>query len=116
MLMIEKQGAVDKLEEILDIPGVDMVQWGGADYSMNIGKPGQRTIPEIKEVEHYVIETCIKKGVRPRAEIGKPEDAKEYLDLGVKDFSIGTDLFVMFQWLRDNGKALKELVKAAQSN
>jgi len=90
------------------------VQWGGADYSMNIGKPGQRNIPEIKEVERHVIETCIKKGVRPRAEIGKPEDAKEYLDMGVKDFSIGTDLFVLYQWLRDNGKALKELVQAAK--
>lgn len=116
MLMIEKQGAVDELEAILDIPGVDMVQWGGSDYSMNIGKPGQRNIPEIKEVEKYVIDTCIKKGVRPRAEIGKPEDAKEYLDMGVKDFSIGTDLFVLYQWLRDNGKALKELVHAAKSN
>lgn len=114
MLMIEKKSAVDQLEEILDIPGVDMVQWGGSDYSMNIGKPGQRNLPEIKEVEKYVIETCIKKGVRPRAEIGKPEDAKEYLDMGVKDFSIGTDLFVIYQWLNENGKALKDLVHAAQ--
>ena len=34
--------------------------------------------------------------------------------MGVKDFSIGTDLFVLYQWLKDNGKALKDLVHAAK--
>ena len=114
MLMIEKKGAVDQLEEILAIPGVDMVQWGGADYSMNIGMAGQRNHPDIKATEKYVIETCIKHGVRPRAEIGTPDEAKYYLDLGVKDFSIGTDLFILYQWLKDNGKALRDLVNNAR--
>jgi 4-hydroxy-2-oxoheptanedioate aldolase len=114
MLMIEKKGAVDQLEDILKIPGVDMVQWGPADFSMNIGKAGKRGDPEVKATEKYVIETCIKHGVRPRAEIGKPEDARYYLDLGVKDFSLGTDLFILFQWLKDNGKALRDLALAAK--
>jgi 2-keto-3-deoxy-L-rhamnonate aldolase RhmA len=91
-----------------------MVQWGGADYSMNVGMAGQRNHPDIKATEKYVIETCIKHGVRPRAEIGTPDEAKFYLDMGVKDFSIGTDLFVLYQWLKDNGKALRELVMDAE--
>lgn len=114
MIMIEKQGAVDQLEEICKIPGVDMVQWGGADYSMNVGKAGQRNSPEIKEVEKYVIETCLKHGVQPRAEIGKPEDAEFYLNLGVRHFSIGTDITILYQWLKDNGKALQEIVRAVK--
>jgi 4-hydroxy-2-oxoheptanedioate aldolase len=113
MLMIEKQGAVDELEAILDLPGVDMIQWGGADYSMNIGKAGQRNNPEIKATEKWVIETALKKGVQPRAEIGSPEQAKWYLDLGVRHFSIGTDIHILYQWLKDNGKALREVVKSA---
>lgn len=114
MLMIEKKGAVDQLEEILELPGLDMIQWGGADYSMNIGKAGQRNSPEIKETEKWVIETALKKGIQPRAEIGTPEQAKWYLDLGVRHFSIGTDLFILYQWLKDNGKALRDLVNDAQ--
>ena len=39
-LMIEKKSAVDNLEEILSVPGIDMVQFGGGDYSMNIGAFG----------------------------------------------------------------------------
>ena len=45
-----------------------MIQWGGSDYSMSVGKPGQNSSPEIKEVEKYVIESALKKGVQPRAE------------------------------------------------
>ena len=44
-VMIEKKGAVDELDEILEIPGLDMVQWGGSDFSVSIGKPGQRNDP-----------------------------------------------------------------------
>ena len=40
-IMIEKKGAVGALEEILEIPGIDMIQWGPGDYSMSVGKVGQ---------------------------------------------------------------------------
>ncbi len=33
-IMIEKPGTVDTLEEVLSVKGVDVVQWGGSDYSM----------------------------------------------------------------------------------
>ncbi len=110
MLMIEKKGAVDQLDEILALPGLDMIQWGGADYTMNINKAGQRGSDEIREVEKYVIQTALKKGVQPRAEIGSPEDAEFYLDLGVRHFCIGTDIAVLFQWFKNNGEALRRLV------
>jgi 2-keto-3-deoxy-L-rhamnonate aldolase RhmA len=114
MIMIEKQGAVDQLEQICQLPGVDMVQWGGADYSMNVGKAGQRNSAEIREVEKYVIETCLKHGIQPRAEIGKPQDAEYYLNMGVRHFSLGTDISILYQWLKDNGQAMQDIVRAAK--
>ena len=114
MLMIEKKGAVDELDGILAIPGVDMIQWGPGDYSMNIDKAGQGKSAQVKAVEKHVIETAIKRGIRPRAEIATPDEAKYYLELGVKDFALGTDIYILFNWLRDNGKALRDLTAAAR--
>jgi 4-hydroxy-2-oxoheptanedioate aldolase len=111
MLMIEKKGAVDQLEEILALPGLDMIQWGGADYSMSIGKAGQRRDPEIKATEKRVIETALKMGVQPRAEISSPDEAKYYLDLGVRHFCIGTDISILFQWLKENGEGLRKAIE-----
>jgi len=111
MLMIEKQGAVDQLEEILALDGLDMIQWGGSDYSMNIGRPGERNSDEVLAVEKHVIETSLKMGVHPRAEIGSPDEAERYLEMGVKHFSIGTDIGILFQWFKSNGEALRKVVE-----
>jgi 4-hydroxy-2-oxoheptanedioate aldolase len=112
VLMIEKQGAVDDLEKILALDGVDMVQWGGADYSVNIGKPGQRNSPEVKKIEKHVIETALKMGVPPRAEINSADQAKYYLDMGVRHFCIGTDLEILYHWWRRNGEELRNVIPA----
>lgn len=109
-LMIEKQPAVEQLEQILSVPGVDMIQWGPYDYGMSIGRPGAAAAgdSEIKKVEKQVIEACLKHGVVPRAEIDTPEDAKYYMDLGVRHFAIGTDTDVYFDWLRRTGEGMRE--------
>ena len=39
-VMIEKAPAVENLEDLLAVKGVDMVQFGPADYSISIGLPG----------------------------------------------------------------------------
>jgi 2-keto-3-deoxy-L-rhamnonate aldolase RhmA len=110
VLMIEKQGAVDHLEEILALAGVDMVQWGGGDYSMSIGRPGARNTPEVKAVERRVIETALRMGVAPRAEVASVDQAHYYLDLGVRHFSLGVDLSILHGWWKENGEALRGVV------
>ncbi|MEX2285524.1 MAG: aldolase/citrate lyase family protein, partial [Planctomycetaceae bacterium] len=109
-LMIEKQSAVENLEAVLSVKGVDMVQFGPADYSMSIGLAGQFTHPRVKEAEKYVIETALKKGIAPRAEIARPEQAKEYLDMGVKHFCVGTDVNILFDWFKSTGGAMIDLL------
>jgi 4-hydroxy-2-oxoheptanedioate aldolase len=113
VVMIEKQGTVDTLEEVLEVPGLDMVQWGGSDYSMSIGKAGQRSSPELKAVERRVFETSLKMGVPPRAEINTADDAKYYLDLGVRHFCIGTDINILFNWWRQHGDPLRKALEGA---
>lgn len=103
-LMIEKKTAVEQLEEILGTGKVDMVQFGAADYSMTVGLTGQYTHPKVKEAERYTIETAIKMGVRPRVELNTWEDSRPYIDMGVKDFCIGSDVRSFFDFCKDQGE------------
>jgi 2-keto-3-deoxy-L-rhamnonate aldolase RhmA len=112
ILMIEKREAVEHLEEILAVPGIDMIQWGPGDYTVSIGKPGARFDPETKAVERRVIEAAIRRGIPPRAEIVTPADAKYYLDLGVRHFNLNVDLWILLAWWTSNGKALREALPA----
>lgn len=109
-LMIEKKTAVEDLPALFSVKGVDMVQFGPADYSMSLGIPGQWDHPKVKEAERYTIETALKMGIAPRAEITRPEDAKKYLDMGVKHFCIGTDVSILFEWFKSNGKSMRSLL------
>jgi 2-keto-3-deoxy-L-rhamnonate aldolase RhmA len=110
MIMLEKRTAVEQLDEILAVGGVDMVQWGPADYSISIGKPGMGRDPAVKAVERRVIESCLKAGVQPRAEINTPDEARYYLDLGVKHFNLGSDLSIYFNWIKSNGDTLRKIL------
>jgi len=111
VLMIEKKEAVDNLEEILSVKGIDMVQFGPGDYSLSLGYPGQRNHPKVKEAELKTIETAIKKGIRPRVEIGsinyKIEDLQKYVELGVKDFSLPSEGKIIYEWLKRHGENIK---------
>ena len=110
VLMIEKKSAVEQIEKILSLEGIDMVQWGPADYSMSIGQPGAWDSPEVRAVERKVIETCLKKGIPPRAEIDSLEEAKYYLDMGVRHFCLGTDIMILHRWLQENGAGLRKAI------
>ena len=99
-LMIEKKEAVEDLEAILSVRGVDMVVFGPNDYSMSIGKPGQARGREVQEAHEYVVKTALKLGVQPRPSIAF-EDMDRFLDMGVKHFCIGSDLGSIRGWANE---------------
>ncbi|MBE0477864.1 2,4-dihydroxyhept-2-ene-1,7-dioic acid aldolase [Candidatus Aerophobetes bacterium] len=112
-LMIEKKGAVDNLEEILSVKGIDMVQFGPCDYSLSIGAIGQFQSPKVKEAELKTIKIALKMGVRPRLELGFPlnkEVVEKYISLGVRDFSLPMDVTIIRGWVKKNGEDLKKML------
>jgi len=111
-LMIEKRPAVENLEAILAVSGVDMIQFGPADYAMSIGVPGQRAHPAVSEAEAYTIETALRHGIHPRAEIQWPDQAERYVEMGVRHFCLGTDVQTLFNYWKEQGDALRELLRA----
>ncbi len=113
MIMIEKRSTVDQLEEILTVDGIDMVQWGPSDYSMSIGRPGEKDAPEVKAAERKVFKTALEMRVQPRAEITSIDQAQRYLDIGVRHFSLGTDISILYNWWEKEGGALREAVMDA---
>ena len=102
--MIEKREAVEQLDEILAVPGIDMIQWGPSDYAMSIGRPGGWYDPDVREVERDVLARSLAAGIQPRAEITEPSDAQAYLDQGVRHFCIGTDLHILSCLARRAGR------------
>ena len=108
VLMIEKAAAVEALDAILAVPGIDMIQWGPADYAMSVGRPGDWRHPDVKAVERHVIERSLAAGIPPRIEINDAAEAEPYLAMGVRHFCIGTDMVILHEWWKRQGAALGE--------
>lgn len=108
VIMIEKREAVASLEEILRVPGIDMIQWGPADYSMSVGSPGAAGSQEIKNIELDLIKKCKEHGIPPRVELANLGALEDYLGLGVRHFCIGTDLRIVYEWLCHTGETVRK--------
>jgi 2-keto-3-deoxy-L-rhamnonate aldolase RhmA len=109
-IMVEKKSCVDDLENVLSVPGIDMVQFGGSDFSMSIGKPAQHSDPEVVAAEKKTIELALKKGLHPRVELRDPSQAKKYLEMGVKHFCIGWDVRILADWWDTKGAEMRGML------
>ena len=116
LIMIEKDIAVENIDEVLATAaelGVDMTQWGPADFGFSRGEPNMMHTPAIRPHEELVIKKSLEYGVAPRIEIGTVEQAQRYVDLGVRDFCIGWDRFIYRGQLMEIGEGLRTARRTA---
>lgn len=109
-IMVEKRQCVEDLDAVLSVPGIDMVQFGPADYAMSIGRAGEWGHAAVRKAEQLTIETALKKGIHPRVEISEPNEAERYLEMGVKHFCIGWDVDILHTFWRTRGKLIHDLL------
>lgn len=109
--MIEKAAAVENIEEICKVEGVDFIQFGPADFSMNSGFNSKEEKEKVREAEEKVIKTALKYGVSPRVELNSAKEAERYLALGVKHFALGSELRIEKVYWTEEGSSLREMMK-----
>ena len=111
--MIEKKEAMDNIEEICSIPGVDMVQFGPSDYSMSHGQNAREYMEECRAAERKMIEAAHKHGVAARCEIyGSPDAVHYYHELGVRHVCFGDELKIYNKFLREDGRKMKDMMQS----
>ena len=84
-LMLEEVEAIENLEEMVEVEGVDVFFIGSGDLSQSMGYPGQQTHPEVQAL--------MEKGVTVIREAGRvaglscPDSyVPKFLDMGVQYF------------------------------
>jgi len=114
---MEKKSLYDQLEDVMNLDGVNMIQFGPGDFSMSLGIAGQTTHPKVREAEEKTIKMALKHDKHPRAEIesneGYEKNLKKYIDMGVRDFCVGVEVVILYEWMKQYGgltrKALEKV-------
>jgi 4-hydroxy-2-oxoheptanedioate aldolase len=63
VVLVEDREAVENLEEICAVPGVDVVWIGTGDLSQSLGIPGDFNNPQITEIRLRALELCQRRGI-----------------------------------------------------
>ncbi len=104
IVMIESKEAVDNIDEILSVDGVDGVFIGPYDMSGSYGITGQTGHPIIAEACQKVLDACKKAGKAPGLHIVKPtkENIEDAVRKGFTFIALGIDLVFIDSMAREN--------------
>ena len=91
ILLIEHIEAVDHIEEILSVPGVDLVMVGPYDLSGSMGMLGQVTHPVVEEAIGKVLAAAQRAKIPAGILALTPEDINRRLQQGFQFLIVGTD-------------------------
>lgn len=94
---IEDPEALDDLDAIAELDGVDSLFFGPGDYSLALGIPGQLDDPEINRVRKRVAEVA-RKNNKIAATVSSPATVKEYADMGYNLMNVGADVVALSQY------------------
>lgn len=111
-VMIERIGAVDEIEEIVEIEGVSALVLGPSDLSMEMGHPGNAGHPDVQAALKRVTAAVqnSKKGISLRPEVQSFDAVKGYWDQGYRHFSVGTDAATLRTYYQGVANGIAELV------
>jgi 2-keto-3-deoxy-L-rhamnonate aldolase RhmA len=111
IVQFESAQAVENAEEIVAVDGVDIVLVGLNDYLADIGLTGQYDHPKVRECYARVIAACQKHG--KHCGVGglssRPDLIAEYVKLGARYVSSGTDIAFLMRAAADTAKQVKEI-------
>lgn len=94
---IEDPEAMDHLEAIAEMDGVDCLFFGPGDYSLALGIPGQLQHADIRQVRRRIADVARKHGKIAATVCGR-DQIKEYADMGYNLLSVGADVVALAQY------------------
>ncbi len=102
VIQIESENAVEKVEELVSVDGVDAVLIGPFDLSQSMGIPGQTSHPRMVEALKRVIEGCNRHNVAPGIHLSAMDAATEWVKAGMRFLTFSYDIKFLMDAFRDS--------------
>ena len=99
-LQLESAAACRDAGRIARIPGVDVLFLGPYDLSQSLGVSGETSHPLVVAEIENVIEICRKSGVAAGIYTNRPEDARDWVDRGIRFLACQVDTVVLLGGLQ----------------
>ena len=109
-LIVETREAVENIESIMEVPGVDALYFGLFDLCLSMGlNPIHMPFPVIDEIVARVLSLGKRKGVAVGIGAGTPEDLQTRLAEGHTFVNYGTDYQLLGDSVRRGIETFRDL-------
>jgi len=117
IVQFESDRAIKNADEIVAVAGVDMVLIGTNDLLADWGLPGQYDHPRVRQAYETTIAACRRHG--KHAAVGgfasRPDLAAQYVRMGVRYVSTGTDLGFLLAACAAKAKEVRDMEPAGNT-
>jgi len=107
ILQIETLKALEAREELLSIPGLDVVMVGPVDLSISLGIPGEFEHPKFIEAIDQIRDTCVTKGIVPGIQCRGIALSKFCRDRGFRFLGTSNEWNLLLEKARETVAALR---------
>ena len=97
---VETQSALDRLEELAAVPGLDALLVGPADLSISLGVPGDWDNPKLGAGIDRVIDACNRHNRWPAIQVRNAALAKHWMSRGMKLIGCGNELTLLWNTVK----------------
>ena len=101
ILQLEGMDAVKNVDEILSVPGVDIIFIGPYDLSQSLGIPGEVDNPRVVEAMRTIVERCVRSRVTVGTFVDTIESARKWREAGVRYLCYSVDVGLFTEKCRD---------------
>lgn len=102
ILQAEGKKAIENLDEIMDVPGIDVIFVGPYDLSSSLGHVGEIDHPEVIEAIKGIIAKGAAKGVKIGCFADSVEGGMKWRDLGVKFIGYAEDVNIFWRGAKED--------------
>ncbi len=111
IIQIERREAVDNIEDIITVPGVDVALIGPVDLSVSLGVPTRHDHPLMQEAIDHVVETCRKHKIWVGMHWSNYQALSYWAERGIQLLSASSDLDMLLDSSKEISKNLHACVK-----
>lgn len=101
VLQIEGQMGIERLDEIIEVKGIDVLFIGAFDLSTSLGISGQLTHPKLLDAVNNIVQRARAKDIAVGLWMRKPEQMKLWISQGVQMITVANTNMIFYEGCHD---------------
>ena len=109
-MLLEGREAIESIDEILEVEGIDVIFLGPVDMSMSLGFPGEPEHPQVEKAIREIADKARRKNIATGMLCMNMESTRRWFQAGIKVMAYGIDDLIISRAVSDIAPRIAAIV------